>query len=63
MAQLAPQGVKGERGKVLAGKKVQELSLITAGVKCREQMVSNASNKPINPSKLKITLDYRDLLD
>lgn len=35
MAQLAPQGVKGERGKVLAGKKVRELSLITAGEKCR----------------------------
>lgn len=39
MAQLAPLEVKGERGKVLAGKKVLEVSLITTGMKCRGKMV------------------------
>lgn len=33
MAQLAPQEVKGERGKMLAGRKVLELSLCATGRK------------------------------
>lgn len=33
MAQLAPQEVKGERGKVLVGRKVLEVSLIATGMK------------------------------
>lgn len=39
MAQLAPQEVKGQRGKVLAGGKVLEVSLITSAIKYRGNMV------------------------
>lgn len=45
MAQLAPQEVKGEKGKVLVGRKVLEMSLITTGIQCRGKVVKIS---PIN---------------
>lgn len=52
MAQMDPQEVKGESGKVLAGRKVLEVSLITTGMKCRGKMIKMSHIPPQGSFKI-----------
>lgn len=46
MAQLAPQEVKGERGKVLGGRKLLEVSVVANGMKCRGKIFQSPHVPP-----------------